>query len=375
MPRPDYPPSRIDPIVDTLHGVAVPDPYRWLEDGESDEVRAWTAGQNAATERYLGAVPSRGLIRDRLEQLLTIGALSTPTPAQGRYFYQRRDGRQNQPVLYVRDGVDGADRVLLDPNALSVEGTTALDWFHPSEDGTLLAYGLSDDGSEESVLRVMDVASERILSEAIAGTRACDLAWLPDASAFYYTRYPAAGTVPEGEEQYHRAVYFHELGTDTADDTLVFTPAEKEHWPGVGLSPDGRWLIVTVARTFDQADLYLQDRATNGPLTPVVQDLPFSFDGQVVGDRLYIRTNLDAPNYRLFLTDPAAPARSEWREIVAPRSDAVLDGVMITRTRLVLSYLERATSRLQLAALDGWPRSPAIRSAPAWPGRPGRVDS
>ncbi|MDZ4863136.1 MAG: prolyl oligopeptidase family serine peptidase [Gemmatimonadota bacterium] len=374
MTRPTYPASRTDPIIDTLHGVAVPDPYRWLEDGDSDEVRVWTAAQNGLTEAYLGAVPGRGAIRDRLAQLLTIGALSTPTPARGRYFYQRRDGSQNQPVLYVRDGVTGEDRVLLDPNTLSAEGTTALDWTHPSEDGALLAYGLSEDGSEASVLRVMEVASGRDLGEAIAGTRACDLAWLPDNSGFYYTRYPAAGTVPAGEEQYHRSVYLHRLGADANADALVFKPMEKEHWPGVGLSPDGGWLIVTVARTFDQTDLYLQERAVGGPLVSVVRDLPFSFDGQVVGHRLYIRTNLQAPNYRLFVTDPRSPGQAAWREIVATRANAVLDGVMITRTRLVLSYLERATSRLQLATLDGTERSelelPTIGSVFGWGAEP-----
>lgn len=374
MTRPSYPASRTDPIIDTLHGVPVPDPYRWLEDGESDEVRAWTRAQNGLTEAYLGAVAGRGAIRDRLAQLLTIGALSTPTPARGRYFYQRRDGSQNQPVLYARDGVAGEDRVLLDPNALSPEGTTALDWSHPSEDGALLAYGLSDDGSEESVLRVMDVARGHDLGEAIPGTRACDLAWLPDNSAFYYTRYPAEGTVPEGEEQYHRSVYLHRLGTDASADALVFRPTEKEHWPGVGLSPDGRWLIVTVARTFDQTDLYLQERAGGGPLVPVVQNLPFSFDGQVVGDRLYIRTNLEAPNYRLLVTDPRSPGQAGWHELVATRADAVLDGVMITRARLVLSYLERATSRLQLAELDGTNRAelelPTIGSVFGWGAEP-----
>lgn len=370
MTRPAYPASRTDAIIETLHGVPVPDPYRWLEDGEAAEVQRWTAAQNAVTEAYLGAVGGRDVIRERLDQLLTIGALSTPLPARGHYFYQRRDGRQNQPVLYVRDGLEGEDRILLDPNSLSAEGTTALDWFHPSADGALMAYGLSDGGSEESVLRVMDVASGRILGEAIAGTRACDLAWLPDNTAFYYTRYPAAGTVPEGEEQYHRSVFLHRLGTDSSADTLIFKPAEKEHWPGVGLSLDGQWLVVTVARTFDQADLYLQDRSAGGPLAPVVRDLPFSFDGHVVGNRLYIRTNLDAPNYRLFLADPSAPARENWREIVATRPDAVLDGVLVTRTRLVLSYLERATSRLQLADLDGTGRVelalPTIGSAFGW---------
>ncbi|MGH7703097.1 MAG: prolyl oligopeptidase family serine peptidase [Gemmatimonadales bacterium] len=372
MSRPAYPPTRSTDTVDELHGESIPDPYRWLEDGERPETRSWTDAQNRLTKAYLEAVPARPGIRARLEQLLSIGALSAPTPAKGRYLYQRREGSQNQPVLYLRRGVDGQDQVAIDPNSFNAEGTTALDWFYPSEDGKLLAYGLSEDGSEESVLHVLDLDSGAALPDRIPQTRAADLAWLPDGSGFFYTRFPAVGTVPHGEEQYHRAVYFHALGADPASDRLIFRPAEKEHWPSVDLSPDGRWLLIGVARTFDQTDLYLQDRRDGGPLGVVVKDLDASFDGQVVRDRLYIRTNLGAPNYRLFVADAAGPDRSEWREIVPTRPDAVLDGVMVVGDRLALSYLERATSRLRLADLEGRPlrevELPTLGSVFGWGG-------
>ncbi len=347
-----YPASQGTGVIETIHGEAIEDPYRWLEDGKSAETREWTDAQNALTSAYLEQVPQRARIRARLAELLAIGALSVPTPARGRYFYQWREGSQDQPILYVREGVNDRDRIVVDPNALNAQGTTAVDWFYPSDDGRLLAYGLSEDGSEESVLHVLDLERGALLPERIPDTRAADLAWLPDASGFYYTRYPAAGKVPEGEEQYHRAVYFHQIGTDYALDSLVFKPERKEHWPGVELSPDGRWLLIGVARTFDQTDLYLMDRR-GGPLMTVVSDLPASFDGQIVGDRFYIRTNLDAPNYRLYLTSPGEPGRGNWREIVPPRADAVLDGVMVVGEHLALSYLERAASRLRLADLDG----------------------
>jgi prolyl oligopeptidase len=348
-----YPASRREDATDVLHGERVADPYRWLEDGDHPETRAWTAAQNALTAAYLARVPARARIRERLEGLLAIGSLSVPTPARGRYFYQYRDGRQNQPVLYVRDGADGPDRVLLDPNQLDAEGTTALDWYYPSEDGRLLAYGLSQHGSEESLLQVLDVASGTVLSDRIPHTRAADLAWLPDGAGFYYTRYPAPGSVPEGEEHYHRAVRFHRIGTDSAADPLVFKPAAKEHWPGVSLSPDGRWLLIGVARTFDQTDLYLQDRAAGGSLIAVAKDLPALFEGQVVRDRLYLRTNLHAPTYGVYALDPARPDLASATELVAPRPDAVLDGASVVGRHLALSYLERATSRLCLARLDG----------------------
>lgn len=356
MTEPSYPPTRIVDAADVLHGETIPDPYRWLEDGASEETRAWTERQNALTASYLGAVRDRDRIRARLDELLAIGALGVPTPAHGRYFYQRRDGRQNQLVLYFRDGVDGEDRVALDPNALDAAGTTALDWYFPSDDGALLAYGLSENGSEQSVLHVLDVERGADLPERIPHTRAADLAWLPDGSGFYYTRYPAPGDVPAGEEPYHRAVYFHRLGAEPSTDPLVYQPAQKEYWPGVSVSPDGRWLLVGVARTFDQTDLYLGDllkAAPAPPLVAVAEGLAASFDGAVVRGRLYLRTNLDAPTYRLYAVDPEAPARSGWRELVAPRPDAVLDGVRVVGDRLALDYLERACSRLVLANLEG----------------------
>ncbi len=353
MPDPTYPVTRIDTAVEELHGERIPDPYRWLEDGASDETRAWTEAQNRCTQDYLSQVQARPLIQARLATLLQIGSLGAPIPARGRYFYQRREGTQNQPVLYVREGSEGSDRVLIDPNLLDAAGTTALDWYYPSEDGRLLAYGLSENGSEESVLHVMDVTTGAILPDRIAPCRAADLAWLPDGTGFYYTRYPRPGEVPAEEAQYHRAIHFHRLGDDAAADTLLFKPEAKEHWPGVDLSPDGRWLVVSVARTFDQTDLYLQDRIAGGPLVPVVKDLPHSFDGHVVGDRFYVRTNQGAPNYRLYVADPALPSQDRWREIVPTRADAVLDGFLVTRDRLALSYLEAACSRLRLAGLEG----------------------
>jgi prolyl oligopeptidase len=347
------PTTRRDDVVDELHGERIADPYRWLEDGESAETRAWTEVQNALTESYLAGSPSRPPIRARLDELLSIGALGAPTPAHGRYFYQSRDGRQDQPVLNLRQGVHGADQVILDPNALDADGTTALDWWHPSDDGALLAYGLSQDGSEESVLHVMDVANGTVLPDRIPHTRAADVAWLPDATAFYYTRFPAPGSVPEGEEHYHRVVRFHRLGSDPADDPLIFEPAAKEFWPGVSLSPDGRWLLISVSRTFDQTDLWLQDLRAGTPPVPVARDLPALFDGGVLDGVLYLRTNLRAPTYGLYRLEAEEPNLENLRELVAPRPDAVLDGVSIAGNHLLLTYLEKATSRLRIARCDG----------------------
>ena len=350
---PTYPETPSENVVDVLHGEKIADPYRCLEDGDSTETRIWTEQQNAVTEAYLAAAPGRNRIGRRLQELLAIGVLSVPTPKRGRYVYLRRDGRQNQPVLYWRDGVDGEDRIAVDPNAINEVGTTALDWYYPSDDGRLLAYGLSENGNEESVLHLLDLDTGRQLPDRIPRMRAASVAWLPDATGFYYTRYPARGQVPPGEEPYHRAIYLHRLGTDPAADPLVFQPSEKEHWPGVGLSPDGRWLIISVARTFDQVDLYLQNLESGGELVAVARDLPASFEGEIAHGRLFMRTNLDAPTYRLYAVDPERPDRSNWREIVPPRADAVLESVAVAGNRLALGYLEQASSRLRLTDLDG----------------------
>jgi prolyl oligopeptidase len=363
---PDYPNTASHDVTDTLHGETIIDPYRWLENGDSPETREWTERQNAFTEAYLSRFAGRPKIRERLEHLLAIGVLGTPTPAHGRYFYLRRDGMQNHPVLYSRDGTAGEDREVVNPNALNPAGTTALDWYYPSLDGRLLAYGLSENGTEQSVLHVLDVEQGRLLEDRIPRTRAASLAWLPDGLGFYYTRYPAPGDVPPGEDPYHRAVYFHQLGTDPASDQLVYQPREKEFWPGVSLSPDGRWLLISVSRTFDETDLYIRDLVSQGPLLPVVENLSALFDGQVAHGRLFLRTNLGAPTYRLYTVRPEQPEQNNWQEIVTPRADAVLENVTVAGNRLALSYLEQASSRLRLTDLDGRPvqeiRLPALGS-------------
>jgi prolyl oligopeptidase len=179
---------------------------------------------------------------------------------------------------------------------------------------------------------------------------------LPDASGFYYTRYPAPGEVPAGDEVYHRSIFYHRLGADPASDPLVYRPLEKEHWAGVALSDDGRWLIVTVARTFDETDLYLQDLQGGGPLVGVALGLPHLFDATVVRGALYVRTNLHGPTFGLYAADPAAPDLAGWRTLVAPDPARVLAGTGVTAEWLVLDFLERASARLELQRIDGQER-------------------
>jgi prolyl oligopeptidase len=352
MRLPDTP---IVPVTEVLHGEPVVDPYRWLEDGDSAQTAAWVQAQNAATRAALDAVPGRALIGARLAALLSIGHIEAPVARGARLFYQRRTGDQNQPVLYLRDGEHGAERALLDPNALAADGTVALDWWAPSWDGRLLAYGLSAGGDERSTLHVLDVDRSATLPLRIPHARYASIAWLPDNSGFYYTRYPEPDPARPGAENYNRHIFFHRLGADPADDPLVWgaerDPADMV-W--VQISRDGRWLVAGAGVGWSRTDLELRDESTpDAPFVPLIEGAEAVSSVDFADGTLYLHTNLGAPNYRLFAVDPARPARAHWREVVPERPDAVLEHAAVVGGRLLLSYLRNATSQLRLADLDG----------------------
>jgi prolyl oligopeptidase len=349
-------PTRTDDVVDTWHGVKVPDPYRWLEKSDSDEVRSWTEKQNAHMRKLLDAVPDRARISDRLWQLYEIGAVGAPViKGQGkarRYFYTRRTGKQNQPVLHLREAraePHVKDRVLVDVNQLSVDGTRALDWWFPSEDGRYVAYGVSSNGDEESVLRVREVATGDDLPDSITRTRGCSVAWLPDSKGFYYTRYPLAGSVPPGEEKYHRSVHFHQLGTDPALDPKIFGDGrDLKDRPSIQLSPDGRWLAIEVAQGWARTELFLLDTRKGGKPAPVVTGRDHLYRvADVMNDRVYVLSNEEAPRYRLFAVDPRRPARDQWKEVLPQVADT-LESVQVVGGRLVAHYLKDASSRIRI---------------------------
>lgn len=340
-------------MIEVLHGVPVADPYRWLEEGDAPEVQSWTEAQERLTRATLDAIPQRAPVRARLERLFSIGALSPPVSHCGRYFYLKRTGAQEQPVLYVRDGRQGVDRVLLDPASLGADSTYALDWHYPSPDGRLLAYGVSEGGSEKSTLRVREVESGRDLEDVIPWTRACDLEWRPDATGFYYTRYPDPGAVPRGEENYHRHVFFHALGADFRSDPLLFGEGRPpEDWPSVQLSPDGRWLAVSVSRGWTRNDVYLADLANGARFVTVAEGLDAVFGATLRNDRLYLHTNHEAPRYRLLAADLRRPGPESWREVI-PQGEDMLEGAAIVGSRILALHLRHVSSRLTLHDLEG----------------------
>ncbi|MCC2672935.1 MAG: Prolyl endopeptidase, partial [Armatimonadetes bacterium] len=373
-----YPPTPQEPLVETLHDTEVSDPYRWLEAADDPRVQAWTDAQNAHTRGILEALPEREALRARLTELFSIGTLTPPTARRlpsgdWRYFHLRRQGDQSQPILYRRDGVRGEDHLLIDPAAFSDDGTSALDWWSPSPDGKLLVYGISRNGDEKSTLRIRDVEAGTDLPDEIPHTRYTSIAWLPDGSGFYYTRYPEPGTVPPGEEDYWRKAYFHRLGDPWRDDPEVFGSGRaREDMVSLSLSPDGRWLAVGAYVGWTRNDLYLLDRtAPETGFVPVVENLDALFLPDVQNDAVYLRTNLDAPRYRIFRVEPARPEQEHWTEIV-PEGEDVLDGHGVVGGRLVCEYLRNAASALEIRTLTGQRERevalPAIGSLAGWGG-------
>ncbi len=348
------PTTRIDNITETLHGVTLTDPYRWLEDGSSTETQAWVTEQNAHTRAVLDSLPGREALAARLTSLLSLPSIGLPTPRHGRYFLTRREGDQNQPVIYVREGLNGPERVLLDPNTFSDDGTVCIDWWYPTRDGKLVAYGTSANGDERSTLHVLEVETGTHRPDVIPNTRYASVGWLPDNSGFYYTRYPTPGTVPPGDENYYKKVYFHRLGDDPAQDPLLFgEDFTANEMPGVQLSPDGKWLLVSVNQGWAKNALYLS-RADQGELDLIklTSDKEALYGGQIVGDTLYLHTNEDAPNYKLLSVDLNAPEHENWSELIPECSDA-LEGVSYIGGTLIARTLRNATSRLTLHSVDG----------------------
>lgn len=353
---------RKDPVQDTYFGVTVGDPYRWLEDGEAPETRAFTAEENARTDAYLAGVPEKDDLGARISALLMLGVTSAPArriDPQGirRYFHLKRTGAQSQMVLYVREGVNGEDRVLVDPAGLSFDGTTALDWWYPSRSGELCAWGRSESGSEESTLYIRDTRTGKDLAETIPHTRHATVSWLPDQSGFFYTRFPEPGSVPAGDEKYGSRVFFHRLGDDPKNDPLIFGAGrEKTDVPGVSVSPNGRWVVVTVHEGWDKSEVHVWDREATGPDSPRFHKVPS--EGRALlqpiarDEHLYLHTNHGAPRYALYAMPYDALARDHWTCVI-PEGPDVLEDVAVTRTEIVATYLHEASSRVERFTLAG----------------------
>ncbi|SDU82257.1 prolyl oligopeptidase family serine peptidase [Jiangella alkaliphila] len=363
-----YPPAPRGDDADVLHGVTVPDPYRALEDEDDAGTQAWSKSQRVLFDEYRAGWPARPAFAERLAQLLRAGSVGTPVWRGDRVFHTRRTPDQEHAVLLTVDP-DGTERALVDPVALDPSGATTLDGWQPSKEGGLLAYQLSEGGTEESVLRVLDVATGEVVDGPIDRARYSPVAWLPGGEAFYYVRRLPKGSVPAGEDQFHRRVYLHRLGTDPAGDVEIFGAGkDKTNYYGVSVSRDGRWLTVSAAQgTAPRNDVWIADLGGDGadaadPAAPRLRPVVVGQDAKTglhVGrdGRLYVWTDLDAPRGRLAVTDPTTPEPEHWRDLLPEDPDAVLedfallDGAELDAPVLLASRTRHAVSEVTAHAL------------------------
>jgi prolyl oligopeptidase len=366
MSVPPPPVARRDDTAEVIHGVTVPDPYRWLEDGASAEVAEWVAAHNARTRAVLDGRPERTGLVDRFAGLYSAGRASAPSIRGGRLFSIDRWGEREQAVLVVRDlddRGDGTGRTLVDPHALTGDATAALDWYEPSDDGSLVAFGVSLGGDERSTLRVVDVATGDLRPDTIPFTRAASVAWAAAGDAFAYTRWPDPAVVGPEAANFDRTVWWHDLGADPADDTLLFDDLpDPTAWAMVELSEDGRWLLVQLTLGWSRVDVHIVDRSTGARTTVIAGEEAVTFL-TLVDDLLVGHTTLDAPRGRVVAAPLADPAPERWRTIL-PESDDVIEGVAVTAGSLLVSSTRGAIGRLR--------RVP--RAALAAPGPDGTAD-
>ncbi len=336
MTERQYPAARRLDLTEDIGGFRISDPYRWLEDAASAERAGWLAAQADLFGAYREDLPGRDRLSAQVRELLGTGHVGTPAWRGEQYFFTRRDPGAEHGALYLQAG-DGAAEVLIDPMAIDPSGLTTLDAWQPDKEGRLLAYQLSEGGDEESLLRVLDVTTGSVVDGPIDRCRYSNVAWLPGGKAFYYTRRLPPDAVPDGESQYHRRVYLHQVGTPADEDTLIFGEGrEKTNYYGVSVSRDGRWLFISASRgTAPRNDLWIADLSESDPAAPDLRVVQEGVDAQTGiragrDGRLYVFTDLGAPRGRIAVTDPAAVGdRSAWRDLIAEDPEAVLSGYAI----------------------------------------------
>ena len=353
-----YPQARRLDLTEDIGGHQVSDPYRWLEDDTSAERAEWLGAQAAVFLAHRDELPGRERLAARVRELLSTGYAGTPAWRGERSFYTRRDPGAEHGVLFTHVN-SGPEQVLVDPMAVDPSGLTTLDAWQPDKEGRLLAYQLSEGGDEESLLRVIDVTTGALVDGPIDRCRYSNVAWLPGGKAFYYTRRLPPSAVPDGESQYHRRVYLHQVGTPADEDVLIFgSGRDKTDYYSVSVSRDGRWLTISAARgTAPRNDLWIADLSESDPASPELRVIQEGADAQTgvrVGrdGRLYVFTDADAPRGRIAVTDPADPGPGTWRDLIGPdpeavlRGYAILDGPELDRPVLLAEWTRHALSEI-----------------------------
>ncbi len=379
---PQYPQTRMDDTVEQLHGHEIADPYRWLEDLDSEETAAWVAAQNEVSFGFLREIPIREALRARLTKLWNYEKYTAPSEHGGRYFYRRNDGLQNQSVLYVTEGLDGTPRELLNPNEWAADGTVALGGTWISDDGTKMVYGISAAGSDWREFKVLDVTTGAHLSDHLKWIKFSGAAWNKAGTGFYYSRYDEPAPSADGNKyedvNYYQKLYYHEIGTPQSDDTLVFhTPDEKEWGFGGFLTDDQRYLVISISQGTERKNrIYYRDLESDDPDT--VHKLLDDFDAEyrLIGNDgpvFWFRTDLDAPRGKVIAIDTGNPKRSAWKTLI-PQAEETLRGVGLVNHQFVASYLKDAQTQVKIFDTTGRPvrdvQLPGIGTAGGFGGEP-----
>ncbi|MFH7025903.1 MAG: prolyl oligopeptidase family protein [Heteroscytonema crispum UTEX LB 1556] len=353
----NYPLSRKSNQIDDYHGTKVADPYRWLEDPDSEETKAWVEAQNQVTFGYLNEISARDKIKQRLTKLWDYEKYSIPFKEGVNYFYFKNDGLQNQSVLYTLKTLDGEPRVLLDPNKLSEDGTVALSGLSISEDGKLLAYGLSSSGSDWQEWKVRDVETGKDLEDHLQWIKFSGASWTHDHQGFFYSRYDEPKEKSKLEDvNYYQKLYYHKLGTPQSEDILIYQRPDQKEWGfSGGVTEDGRYLIISVWLGTDPKNLVFYKDLTN-PNAEVVELInEFQADYSFIDNDdnvFYFRTDLNAPRGRVLAIDTKNSIPDNWREVI-PQTTETLESVGILNNQFVADYLKDARSQVKIFDLNG----------------------
>ena len=352
-----YPSTRKENVVDKLHGVKVSDPYRWLEDDNSEETQKWVKAQNEITFDYLKKLPRRSEIQSRLKELWNYERVGMPFERGGRWFYSYNSGLQNQSVLMTSSSLEAQAALLLDPNALSRDGTTSLTNYEPSEDGQLIAYGVSEAGSDWTTFRVRDITSGKDLNDVIQWVKFSGISWLKDSSGFFYARYdkPDPGAALTAKNEFHK-LYFHKLGTNQKDDFLVYERQDEPKWGFDGhVTEDGQYLIISVwLGTEPKNRLFYKKIAPNAPVVELLNDYDARYEFiDNVGPIFYFHTDLNATCYKVIAIDIRKPQRSNWRVIVPEMPKVLLESVSTVGGKMFCQYLRDAKTEVKCFDMEG----------------------
>ncbi len=351
-PLPKPPATRTDNVTETLHGVEVTDPYRWLEDQEAAETRAWIAAQNKYTDALLRDRPGRAEIAKRLGEFLKVDSVGRPVERGGQYFFSKRRADQDLSVLYVRSGLAGADEVLVDPHPMSADHTTSVQWIDVSRDGTRMAYAVRQGGADEIEVRILNMETRKDLPDVFPTDRYFSFSITPDKRGVYYVRHGKEGP----------RLYYHTMGAPLSEDKEIFGKGfgpEKilYHW----LSEDGQWLLGVLLHgsAADRTEVYLYNTTRSGPVVPVVNDIPARFFPVFAGDMLLLHTNWKAPLGRVLAASLQNPGKDNWKEFIA-ESNATLEDISAVGGRVIALYTENASTKVKVC--DG--ASTFIRDIP-----------